>query len=532
MITNSIFEDMINSPVRKIRGRVEIYKDSTPVLICGCDDNLISFTVERAGEKDKFFGFGVCQKLTVKLRDKNREINIDKSHTLEVEFGVNTDYIYPCPIFYIDDIARDENTNELTIIAYDSLYKATHHTVSEVEVSEAYTIKEFAEACATLLGLPMAEVSFESFDTHYPIGANFEGTENVREALNAVAEATQTVYFVDNNWALTFRRLNASDEPVATIDKSKYMTLTNKDTATLAAITHATELGDNVTASTGAEGFTQYVRNNPFWELREDIATLVDNALAAVNGLSATGFECSWRGNFLLEIGDKITLITKDDKEIVSYLLDDTFTFNGGLSAKTRWSYTSNKAETPSNPTSLGETIKQTYARVDKANKEIELLVSETNANASAISALQLQTDNITASVTKLESATDEALNNIGENISTLTSKVEAQMTAEDIKLQISQELANGASKVTTTTGFTFDEAGLTVEKSNSEMKTQITEDGMKIYKNNEAVLGVDNVGVNARNLHATTYLIVGSNSRFENYGSGRTGCFWIGGDN
>lgn len=36
--------------------------------------------------------------------------------------------------------------------------------------------------------------------------------------------------------------------------------------------------------------------------------------------------------------------------------------------------------------------------------------------------------------------------------------------------------------------------------------------------------------GVNATNLHAKTYLIIGGRSRFENYGTNRTGCFWIGG--
>jgi hypothetical protein len=40
--------------------------------------------------------------------------------------------------------------------------------------------------------------------------------------------------------------------------------------------------------------------------------------------------------------------------------------------------------------------------------------------------------------------------------------------------------------------------------------------------------------GVKAEDLHATTYLIIGNNSRFEDYtnssGEARTACFWIGG--
>ena len=65
-------------------------------------------------------------------------------------------------------------------------------------------------------------------------------------------------------------------------------------------------------------------------------------------------------------------------------------------------------------------------------------------------------------------------------------------------------------------------------------MITQITEDGMTIYRKIEGelteMLVANNIGVEAKNLQATTYLINGKNSRFEDYNGNRTGCFWIGG--
>ena len=61
-------------------------------------------------------------------------------------------------------------------------------------------------------------------------------------------------------------------------------------------------------------------------------------------------------------------------------------------------------------------------------------------------------------------------------------------------------------------------------------MSTQITDDGMTVYRSGEAVLIANNEGVQAEDLHATTYLIIGNNSRFEDMGSDRTACFWIGG--
>ena len=105
-------------------------------------------------------------------------------------------------------------------------------------------------------------------------------------------------------------------------------------------------------------------------------------------------------------------------------------------------------------------------------------------------------------------------------------------MTSEDVKIEIQNQLINGTNKVSTTTGYTFDEDGLNISKSDSEMKTQITEDGMKIYKNDDIMLTANNQGVDAKNLHATTYLIIGGNSRMEDFvenGSKRTAVFWIG---
>ena len=92
--------------------------------------------------------------------------------------------------------------------------------------------------------------------------------------------------------------------------------------------------------------------------------------------------------------------------------------------------------------------------------------------------------------------------------------------------------MSKGTNKVSTSTGFTFDDNGLKVSKSDSEMSTQITEDGMKVYRNDEVVLTANNQGVDAKNLHATTYLIIGSHSRMEDFsedGVKRTAMFWIG---
>ena len=296
----------------------------------------------------------------------------------------------------------------------------------------------------------------------------------------------------------------------------------------LAIITHTTELGDNVSAETGNSGTTQYIRDNPLYNLREDIAALLETAIANVGGLTINQFNCKWRGNFLLEIGDKISLMTKDNKQVYSYLLDDVITYDGSFTQESKWSYTENKEETASNPATLGEALKQTFAKVDKVNKQIDIVAAQGEENSHSIAALQLNTDSIFTSVSKMEESTNAALNGVNGEISTLTNKIEAAMTADAVKLSIQEELANGVDKVYTSTGFSFDSEGLRVSKTGSEMESLLDEDGLTVYRDNTEVLTADNTGVNGINMTVRQYLIVGG-SRFEAYGGGRTGCFWIG---
>lgn len=102
------------------------------------------------------------------------------------------------------------------------------------------------------------------------------------------------------------------------------------------------------------------------------------------------------------------------------------------------------------------------------------------------------------------------------------------EQTAEGLSVRVRNVTENGVSRVNTSAGYVFDENGLTVSKSGKEIKTRITENGMTVYKNNRVVLTANSAGVDAVDLHASTYLIVTGRSRFEKYKSDRIGCFWI----
>lgn len=538
MLSNINALNALKAPARTVEGRAYVYKaDGSTAYTFRHDDYLKEFKIERIGDNTKFFGFGVTHKANIKVLDKERSLVLNTSNRIYPYF-VNRSTgtaksIFTFPYMDITEVNRDENTNELSITCYDRLYKATAHKVEELALTTPYTIKTFVEACSALLGISgvlLINVDEEAFSLEYAEGANFTGSENIREALNMAAEATQTIYYIDKNNKLVFKRLDKDGGAQLIIDKEDYIELNSKTNRRLTTLVSATELGDNLSVTTGESGTTQYIRNNAFWDLREDRATLLEGALSVVGGFTLNQFECSWRGNYLLEIGDKISLVTKDDKEVYSYLLDDAITYNGYLAEVTKWEYEESDSEDADNPTSLGEALTHTFAKVDKANKQVTILASEVSDKVEAISQLQIDTEGIKASVNIIESNTQESLDSINSELETINKKVDLAMTSEDVELKIQQEIEGGADKVITSTGFRFDEEGLTVEKSNKEIKTQITEAGMTVYKNEEEVLVANNEGVKAEDLHATTYLIIGTNSRFEDYGSDRTGCFWVGG--
>lgn len=175
---------------------------------------------------------------------------------------------------------------------------------------------------------------------------------------------------------------------------------------------------------------------------------------------------------------------------------------------------------------------KQSQSDLHRVQQEIKVDYKKDTANQVAESEYRMQSfinqtaDEITAEVSAIKTTTDD----LGNQITEVSSKVAASVTADQVDLAIQKEIGKGASKVVTSTGFTFSDEGLKVARSNSEMTTQITEDGMAVYKSGEQVLRANNQGVEAVDLKARTYLIVGKNSRFEDLPDGhRTGCFWIG---
>ena len=534
MLNNDKHLEQLNAPVQRIKARVELYLGSTLTSICNCGETLRDFTIERTGE-NKFFGFGICQKISGTLIDLYKQIDISKDHHVEGAFGVDNDFIYPFPKFHIQEFKRDEVAGTVTFTGYDPLFKAENYTYADLTLDDYYTVRALTAACANVLQLPLKFINIDEtlLDTAFRKGtnANFTGEESVRRVLDTIAEFTQSVYYINSKWELVFRQINPAEELALTIDGGQYISLDNGGSRRLKNIMSVTEGEDNVHSVGEGEGVTQFVRDNPLYTLRTDLDVLLGKAQEKIGGVEFEQFAMEWSGNYLLEIGDRIAIET-EDSTVYGYLLDDAVSFDGGLYQVTGWQFDENEGERASNPITLGQALNQTYIRVDKANKRIDMLVSDVSSNSEKIAQISISTEGIFEEVSRVEKIAKDSAENVADDVETLTKKVETAVTADEISYYFKTEIDKGVEKVETSTGYKFDETGLTVSKSGSEMTTQITENGMTIKRDEIEVLKADNTGVIAKDLHATTYLMVGGRSRFENYESNRTGCFWIGGMN
>lgn len=118
-------------------------------------------------------------------------------------------------------------------------------------------------------------------------------------------------------------------------------------------------------------------------------------------------------------------------------------------------------------------------------------------------------------------------------DVKTLT---EAVMGEDGLAIRITTLENTGISEVTTTTGFTFNAEGLTIYESGKDIANKLNNEGMQVSRisgdESIPILTANTDGVDALNLHSRQFLIIGDNSRFENYDNGteanRTACFHI----
>jgi hypothetical protein len=147
---------------------------------------------------------------------------------------------------------------------------------------------------------------------------------------------------------------------------------------------------------------------------------------------------------------------------------------------------------------------------------------------------LKRDTEQIVMQATEtVKTQLSQDIGEVDNSVTELTKQVALKLNASDLSIKVKEEVSKGVSLET---GYKFDANGLNISKSGESLKNLLDNTGMYVTNSGDNVLTANKDGVNAKDLHASTYLIIGKGdgrSRFEDYdlnGGKRTACFWIGG--
>jgi len=102
------------------------------------------------------------------------------------------------------------------------------------------------------------------------------------------------------------------------------------------------------------------------------------------------------------------------------------------------------------------------------------------------------------------------------------------EQTAGGLALSVEQLRTEGASKIKTSMGYTFDDSGLRISRSGQQMQNLLDNTGMYVRRGGEVILQANDRGVTAVDVTVGSYLVIGDHARLENYGAGRTACFYL----
>lgn len=416
--------------------------------------------------------------------------------------GDSTEYQKDYGTYIIKESAFNEDTNSLNLECYDLMLRAMIPYDINIDYdNNTITVSDLLDAICARLGWEKGYTTFANSAVAID-EEKYDATYTFRDVLDEIAQvAAGTIAFKNDKLCVIY-----PTDSGETVDCSnlKRLQIGEKYGPINSVVLARTPQEDNIykqdAASIEENGLTEFkIENNQIMDSHRD--DFIQSIYDQLNGVEFYLYEFDSFGIGSLDLGDKFTLEALDNTTYQTIMLADDLSVTKGLSEASKMIAPKETKTDYSAASETERTINQTLLRVNKQEGTITGLVSKTTKVEDDISGLQ-------------KSVTDLA---------------EIAMTEDEVNIKISTAVG-AIDSITTSTGYTFDENGLNISKAGEEMENLLDNTGMYVSRSGEAILTANNEGVDAINLTARQYLIIGNNSRFEDYGADRTGCFWIGG--
>ena len=426
--------------------------------------------------------------------------SIIKAPKFGVKAPADADYSYiEYGTYIIKEKKHDEEQDTVLLECYDLMLLSM--IPYDLNLGYPLTVSGLLDAICDRLGWKKKYTTFVNSDVLIE-EEKYDASYTFRDVLDEISQvAAGMIGFVGDELDVIYPR-NSGE----TIDSSNLKTLKMGESygPVNSVVLARSPQEDNIYRldedSVNAHGITEIrIENNQIMDShREDF---IDGILAALLGLRFELYELESFGIGYLNFGDFFTIQTPDGVDHNALMLCDDLKITQGLSET---SSLEAPAVTQTDYAAASETDKvlnKTILRVDKQAQEITALVTKTGNVESSVDGLTTKVTNLTSIV----------------------------MDSEKVDIAISKAI-EGINSITTTTGYTFDQDGLHIHKSEEEMENLLDNTGMYVNRGGDNILTANNEGVDAINLRSRQFLIIGANSRIEDYEYNRTACFYIGG--
>lgn len=257
------------------------------------------------------------------------------------------------------------------------------------------------------------------------------------------------------------------------------------------------------------------------------LQSLVEVVYNAVSGITYTPCKVAVPATPAISVGDIVKVTDKNGKVITAYIMTkiqkgqrDTLECTGSPRRDSSSVVNSESFK------ALSGKVLEVRRSIDGLNIKATALDSKIDRTgeqaAQKIAEVDIKADGVLAEVTK----TAHDVSGLKTEITTI------QQSAQNVSIQVQGIIDNGASKVKTDMGYTFDDEGMHIQKSGEEIENLLDHTGMYVKRSGEVMLQANNLGVVATDVTVNNYLIIGEHARFEDYSdvtdTKRTACFWI----
>ena len=244
------------------------------------------------------------------------------------------------------------------------------------------------------------------------------------------------------------------------------------------------------------------------------LLAVAQNLYEHLRGVTYTPCKVSIPANMIICPGHTVQITDRNGKTITAYVMKktqsnqkDTLECTGSPCRDSVWAV-NNQAHTSLN------------GKVLNLRTDVDGLKVENSNNSTRTSRLELDVEGIRGQVNAQNSETGALKEQV----------TQVEQTAREIRLSVESIQSDGVSKVRTGMGYTFDDNGLHIARDGQQMENLLDNTGMYVTRSGQTILQANNRGVVAVDVTVGNFLIVGSHARLENYSTGRTACFYLGG--